>query len=90
VVLREASFSTPRTLSRHEHLARARGSRTDDDRIHQQSQGRKDLRDALVPFWFKPRRTSAVKIEELAPLFQQAAGVDVSEICQHWLQPLER
>ncbi len=61
-----------------------------DDRIREQSRGKKDLRDALRAVLLQTQKEHRpFKIEELAPLFQQATGVDVSEIFQHWLQPLE-
>jgi len=61
-----------------------------DDRIRQQSQGKKDLRDALRAVLLQTQKEQRpFKIEELAPLFQQATGVDISEILQHWLQPPE-
>jgi predicted metalloprotease with PDZ domain len=62
-----------------------------DDRIRQQSQGKKDLRDALRAVLLQTQKEHRpFKIEELVPLFQQATGVDVSEIFQYWLQPPER
>ncbi len=50
-----------------------------DDRIRQQTQGKKDLRDALralIAHTQKEQRP--FKVEELAPVFQQATGVNVS------------
>ncbi|MGA8144962.1 MAG: hypothetical protein WB987_13830 [Candidatus Acidiferrales bacterium] len=61
-----------------------------DDRIREQSQGKKDLRDALRAVLLQTQtERRPFKIEELAPLFQRATGVDVSDIFQHWLQPPE-
>ena len=61
-----------------------------DDRIRKQSQGKKDLRDALRAVLLQTQEEHRpFKIEELAPLFHQATGVDVSEIFKHWLQPPE-
>ena len=61
-----------------------------DDRIRKQSQGKKDLRDALRAVLLQTQeKHRPFKIEELAPLFHQATGVDVSDIFKHWLQPPE-
>ena len=61
-----------------------------DDRIRRQSQGKRDLRDALRAVLLQTQKEHRpFKIEELAPLFQQATGVDVSETFQHWLRPSE-
>jgi predicted metalloprotease with PDZ domain len=62
-----------------------------DDRIRRQSQGKKDLRDALRALLLRTQQEQRpFKIEELAPMFQQATGVDLGDILQHWLQPPER
>ena len=60
-----------------------------DDRIRQQSQGKGPARCPAAVLVQTQKEHRPFKIEELAPLFQQATGVDVSEIFQHWLQPLE-
>jgi predicted metalloprotease with PDZ domain len=61
-----------------------------DDRIRQESQGKKDLRDALRAVLLQTQNEHRpFKIEELAPLFQRATGVEVSDIFQLWLQPPE-
>ena len=59
-----------------------------DDRTRRQSQDKKDLRDALRALVLRTQKEQRpFKIEELAPLFQQATGVDVAEILQRWLRP---
>jgi predicted metalloprotease with PDZ domain len=62
-----------------------------DDRIQQQSKAGRSLRDALrylVSWTSRERRAFA--IEELPALIQQATGVDVREVMEHWMQPLGR
>ena len=62
-----------------------------DDRIRELSQGKKDLRDALRALLLQTQKEQRpFKTDELSPLFQQATGVDVSEIFQRSLQPPER
>jgi len=62
-----------------------------DDRTRRQSQDKKDLRDALRALVQRTQKEQrAFKVEELAPVFQQATGVDVGDILQRWLQPQER
>ena len=57
-----------------------------DDRIRQQSRGRKDLRDALRALVARTQKEQRpFRIDELAPVFQQATGVDVSDILQRWM-----
>jgi predicted metalloprotease with PDZ domain len=59
-----------------------------DDRIRQQSQGKKDLRDALRELVARTQREQRpFRMDELAPLFQHATGVDISDILQRWMQP---
>jgi predicted metalloprotease with PDZ domain len=92
VLSREASFLYSRDFRTGMNTF-ARGSLMAaqiDDRIRQQSQGKKDLRDALRAVLLQTQKEQRpFKIEELAPLFQQTTGVDVSEIFQHWFRPLE-
>jgi len=60
-----------------------------DDRIQQESKGAKSLRDAfryLVAWSARERR--AFTIEELPKLIEQATGVSVSAVVEHWLRPL--
>ena len=79
----------PRFSHWHEQLCAGRAhGRAIDDRIRQKSQGKKDLRDALRVVLLKTQNEHRpFKIEELAPLFQRATGIDVSDIFQLWLQP---
>jgi predicted metalloprotease with PDZ domain len=61
-----------------------------DDQIRRQTQGAKSLRDALRALVARTEREQRpFKINELAPVFQEATGVDVSEILQGWMQPRE-
>jgi predicted metalloprotease with PDZ domain len=61
-----------------------------DDRIRRESQDKKELRDALRALVLRTQKEQRpFKVDELAPMFKQATGVDVSEILQHWLQPPE-
>lgn len=61
-----------------------------DDRIRLRSQGKESLRDALRAVVFHVQKEQRpFKIDELAPLFQQATGVDVGDILQHWLESPE-
>lgn len=57
-----------------------------DDRIRLRSQGRESLRDAMRAIVLRIQKEQRpFKIDELAPVFQQATGVDVGDILQHWL-----
>lgn len=59
-----------------------------DDQIRRQSQGKKELRDGLRSLITRTQKEQRpFKTEELPALFQQATGVDVSEILQRWMQP---
>jgi predicted metalloprotease with PDZ domain len=61
-----------------------------DDRIRLRSHGEKSLRDALRAIVLRTQNEQKpFKIDELTPVFQQATGVDVSDILRHWLQPSE-
>ena len=59
-----------------------------DDQIRHQTNGKKSLSDALralIAHTQKEQRP--FKIEELAPVFQKATGVDVSNTLLRWMQP---
>ena len=59
-----------------------------DRRIRLESHGKASLRDALVAIILHTQKEQRpFAIDELAPVFQQATGVDVSDILQRWLQP---
>ena len=61
-----------------------------DERIRLRSQGKRSLRDALRAIvLYVQREQRPFKIDELAPVFQQATRVDVSDILQHWLESPE-
>ena len=93
VLSREASFLYGKDFRTGENTF-ARGALMAaelDDRIHQQSQGKKDLRDALRAVLQQTQKEHRpFKTDELSPLFQQATGVNVSEIFERSLQPPER
>ena len=61
-----------------------------DDHIRTQSKGQKSLRDALraLMSWSAANKRG-FRIEELPDIFRQATGVDVKEIMDRWLRPLE-
>lgn len=62
-----------------------------DDRIRLQTQGKQSLRDAMRAIVLRTQQEQRpFKIDELAPIFKQATGVDVNDILQRWLQPLVR
>lgn len=60
-----------------------------DDRIREVTKGEKSLRDGLrfLMAW-SAREQRGFRVEELAPLLQQATGVDVRSIVDAWLRPL--
>jgi predicted metalloprotease with PDZ domain len=61
-----------------------------DDRIRLRSQGKESLRDALRAIVLRVQKEQRpFKIDELATVFQQATGVDVGDILQHWLESPE-
>ena len=61
-----------------------------DDRIRLRSQGKRSLRDALRAIvLYVQKEQRPFNIDELAPVFQHATGVDVSDILQHWLEAPE-
>jgi predicted metalloprotease with PDZ domain len=60
-----------------------------DDRIRAGSRDGKSLRDALqflVAWTARERR--AIDLDELAPLIQQATGVDTAAVIAEWLRPM--
>ncbi len=60
-----------------------------DDQIRSKTQGKKSLSDALRALIAQTQKEQRpFKIEELAPLFQNATGVDVSDVLQRWMQPI--
>jgi predicted metalloprotease with PDZ domain len=61
-----------------------------DDRIQSESKGTKSLRDALrfMVAWAARERRGFTN-DELAPLIQQATGVDTSPVIEQWLRPLQ-
>ena len=61
-----------------------------DDHIRVQSKGQKSLRDALraLMSWSATNKRG-FRIDELPAIFRQATGVDVKEIMERWLRPLE-
>ena len=62
-----------------------------DRRIRAESHGKASLRDGLVALILHTQKTQRpFTIDELAPVFQQATGVDVSDILERWLQPQDR
>jgi predicted metalloprotease with PDZ domain len=60
-----------------------------DERIQLESKGTKSLRDALrfMVAWAARERRGFAN-DELAPLIQQASGVDTSPVIERWLRPL--
>ena len=62
-----------------------------DDRIRLQTKGKQSLRDALRAMVLRTQQIQrSFKIDELAPIFKQATGVEVNDILQRWLQPSVR
>jgi len=61
-----------------------------DDHIRARSKGQKSLRDALrgLMAWSAANKRG-FRIDELPAIFRQATGVDVREIMERWLRPLE-
>jgi predicted metalloprotease with PDZ domain len=61
-----------------------------DDRIRANTKGAKSLRDALrfLVAW-SARERRAFAIAELAPLIQQATGVDTRAVIAQWLGPMQ-
>jgi predicted metalloprotease with PDZ domain len=61
-----------------------------DDRIRKTTEGRRRLRDALryLVSWSEASGR-AFEIEELPGIFEQATGVDVRDLFELWLKPLE-
>lgn len=60
-----------------------------DQRIREQSHGKKRLRDALrFLMGWTAQHPGGFRIEELPQIFQQATGVDTAEILEKWLGPL--
>lgn len=61
-----------------------------DDHIRARSNGQKSLRDALraLMSWSATNKRG-FRIDELPAIFHQATGVDVKEIMERWLRPLE-
>lgn len=59
-----------------------------DDRITTRSAGRKSLKDALrhLVAW-SARERRAFEVSDLPRLFQEATGVDTSDILERWLRP---
>jgi predicted metalloprotease with PDZ domain len=62
-----------------------------DDRIRSQSEGKKSLRDALrwLLRWSAQNR-KPFEVEDLPRYFATATGVDVSDILQRWIEPLDK
>ncbi len=59
-----------------------------DDQIRRQTQGKKSLSDALRALIAQTQKEQRpFKIEELAPVFQNATGVDVRDTLRRWMQP---
>ncbi|MGO4879333.1 MAG: hypothetical protein ACLP59_00755 [Bryobacteraceae bacterium] len=62
-----------------------------DDRIRSRSEGKRSLRDALR--WllrWSGENQKAFQVEDLPRYFASATGVDVSDILERWMQPLEK
>jgi len=58
-----------------------------DDQIRGQTQGKKSLSDALRALIAQTQKEQRpFRIEELAPVFQNATGVDVSDTLRRWMQ----
>jgi predicted metalloprotease with PDZ domain len=62
-----------------------------DDRIRSQTQGKKSLRDALrwLLRWSTENR-KPFQTEDLPRYFAAATGVEVSDILERWMEPLEQ
>jgi predicted metalloprotease with PDZ domain len=60
-----------------------------DERIQSESKGTKSLRDALrfMVAWAARERRGFTN-DELAPLIQQATGIDTSSVIAQWLRGL--
>jgi predicted metalloprotease with PDZ domain len=62
-----------------------------DDRIRAQSGGQKSLRDALR--WllgWSARNRQPFATDDLPRYFATATGVDIHDILEHWMKPLEQ
>jgi predicted metalloprotease with PDZ domain len=62
-----------------------------DELIRERSGGTRRLRDALrhLVQWSE-REKRAFSIDELPAIFEEATGVDTSEVLERWLTPIER
>ncbi|MCL4523762.1 MAG: hypothetical protein M1453_12330 [Acidobacteria bacterium] len=60
-----------------------------DQRIREQSQGKKGMRDAFryLMAW-SAREKRAFRMEELPRIIQEATGVETRDILEKWLQPM--
>ena len=60
-----------------------------DDRIRQQTGGRKQLRDALrhLVAW-SARERRAFRIGDIPAIFKEATGVETRDILERWMGPL--
>jgi len=59
-----------------------------DDRIREQTSGRKSLRDALRRLMeWSHQNHHAFRIEELPVIFREATGVDTASVLDRWMQP---
>ena len=88
VLSREASFMYERDFRIGQNIF-ARGAvmaAEIDDRIQQQSQGRKSLRDGLRLLLQRCQTSGQpFKIEDLPKIFAEAGGVDVRDIFDRWM-----